>query len=152
MKIYTNAPESVIWAALRESGADFDRFELFRPTDGRNGFDVTLTGDSPRMPNGGRSGWSAGDDHAASWDQWGVFLAAIFRADPDARMGGTAKRPGYANAEDYHWQTCNRFRDGRPGTYHPNHHWAYHPADKVERISHAYCSSVTCSAQKRYRW
>lgn len=48
------------------------------------GFNVTLRGESNRKPNYGTS--RTADrfntyEHAATWDQWGVFLAVLFEAD-----------------------------------------------------------------------
>lgn len=64
-------------------------------------FNVTLTGESKRRPNSGKRG--AGDDYAATWDQWGVFLAMLFALDP------TMVTPYYADADEFHERTSDRF-------------------------------------------
>jgi hypothetical protein len=67
----------------------------------KHAFNVLLTGESRRRPNGGSRG--AGDDYAATWDQWGVFLAVLFDADPNMVT------PHYADAAEFHQRTSNRF-------------------------------------------
>lgn len=45
-------------------------------------FNVKLEGESRRRPNGGASGRDYASGYAATWDQWGVFLAILFDIDP----------------------------------------------------------------------
>lgn len=67
-------------------------------------WEVKLTGHSRRRPNGGTYGSSSGiDDHAATWDQWGVFIAELFARDN--KMTTTY----YASAEEYAHRTGDRF-------------------------------------------
>jgi hypothetical protein len=57
-----------------------------------------------RRPNPGTSRvreWSG--ELAASWTEWGWFLARVFERDPHARCGD------YRGAEDFHAQTGQRF-------------------------------------------
>ncbi len=75
----------------------------------RGALELRLTGNGTRRPNSGR--WGAepyGGEYAATWDEWGVVIAAVYAADPDA-IWGSAKRPVYAGADDFHWQTGERF-------------------------------------------
>lgn len=72
-----------------------------------HGFTVKLTGDAPNRPNG----WNRdrdGDVHAASWDQWGIFLSVLFDRDPDMVVGSVG-RPTYANVYDFDRKTQGRF-------------------------------------------
>lgn len=64
-------------------------------------FDVKLEGESRRRPNGGSSG--AGSGYAATWDQWGVFLAVLFERDPEMLT------PYYTDAENFADRTADRF-------------------------------------------
>lgn len=67
-------------------------------------YDIILSGESGRQMNSGRYGPApCGSTEAATWDQWGIYLAVIFEADP------TAKTDYYADAEDFHRQTGGRF-------------------------------------------
>jgi hypothetical protein len=75
----------------------------------RAAFEVKLTGNSSRRPNPGTGGRYVDGDHAATWDEWGMFLAALFTVDP-AAIVGTVARPTYAGREHFHAVTGNRFR------------------------------------------
>lgn len=113
-------------------------------------FNVKLEGESRRRPNGGASG--AGSGYAATWDQWGVFLAVLFDKDP--RM----VTPYYSNKRDFNYQTLDRFQprgtwtdDGeRDGvTFWPRD---AHGDHKFEFSGIPYRHDCTkCSASKRWR-
>ena len=47
------------------------------------------------------SGWAGGDSGnlAATWDEWGVWMAALYNIDPDAIIGN------YRYREDFYAQT-----------------------------------------------
>lgn len=59
-------------------------------------FEVRLTGESRRRPNSGQYG-ATRDAYAATWDQWGVFLAELFQRDATATIP-SAYRDGEAFA------------------------------------------------------
>jgi hypothetical protein len=118
-----------------------------------------LGGSVPSRTNAGTR--YAGDEQSATWDEWGAVMGAIYAADPDARMGGTSKRPTYGNADHFHFQTGDRFR-GRvelnrpavtadaPTTYlpadtHPRHRWVYQGKTPALAIVHecSECSAIT---------
>lgn len=78
-----------------------------------------------RFKNTGRRGaasdsaWAGNDESvwAATWFEWGWFIAEIFEADPDARWGADPARCaspsyawGYASPEDFHAKTGGVFR------------------------------------------
>ena len=103
-------------------------------------FEIKLSGDSSRGPNSGRYGMDNYGDKAATRDQWGMFLSALFEVDPAARVGG-AKNPIYIDRDHFHWSTGNRYAgtpddngvrriDAPTGTfltagkgYHRRHEW-----------------------------
>lgn len=58
--------------------------------------------------------------NAASWDDYGIALAELFRRDPRAIVG-TAGRPTYDGADDFHERTVNRYRTLTPEQAHHNH-------------------------------
>lgn len=107
-------------------------------------FEVTLTGNSGRRVNTGTSGGHA-EDHAATWDEWGIFLAHLFAVDPQARVGG-AKYPVYADAEEFHDVTYGRFETLAHSDQHKNHRWNYVAPREFE------CTK--CEARKSHalRW
>lgn len=83
-----------VWTSIAEEGSRSREF----------GFVVRLSGSSKsvmqRLP-----------DKAATWDEWGIFIAAIFDADPDAICGW------YKSREDFIAKTCdkyNRIKQYRP--------------------------------------
>lgn len=79
----------------------------------KRAFEVQLSGSSPRQAQSGY--WNA-----ATWDEWGVYLGRLFLLDPE--MTTTY----YADAETFHRQTCDRFRDGTmPEDTHAQHKWVY---------------------------
>lgn len=107
MRIHSNTLSAIdIFEAARIS-----RTTLTWSTQGsrirERSWDVTLTGESKRRPNdrGRHQSW----EFAATWDQWGVFLAVLFDRDPEA-LCGTVKRPAYADRADFHRKTGDRFR------------------------------------------
>lgn len=70
-------------------------------------FNVSLMGTSSRRPNnaaGGRFADGRGDAHAATWDEWGMFLAELFRRDPAAIVPNV-----YESGEHFRWVTGARF-------------------------------------------
>lgn len=81
-------------------------------------FNVNLTGTSSRRPNTGKYG-AVSDEHAATWDEWGMFLAALYAVDPD--MDATY----YADAADFHRQTHDRFHNLTAPYQHRNHDWQW---------------------------
>ena len=87
---------------------DFDQWEDKGSRKRDHAFDVTLTGESRRRPNRGTSADRNHRGYAATWDQWGVFLAALFAIDPNMVT------PYYADAEDFAFRTADRF--GAPET------------------------------------
>jgi hypothetical protein len=79
---------------------------------GGHAFNVALSGSNARRTRNGEA-------HGATWDEWGMFLAAIFDADPAASAGGT-----YPDAEAFHWATGGRFRELLPAGQCAGRGWA----------------------------
>ncbi|MEU7814109.1 hypothetical protein [Pseudonocardia sp. NPDC049154] len=55
---------------------------------------------------------------AATWDEWGIFLAEVFRRDPGATIP-----TAYRSADYFHWATADRFRELRVEDQHIRHRW-----------------------------
>ena len=108
--------------------------DIYRATDGLDGvyadvttvgsrshagaFEVRLTGTSTRRTMDGR-------DQAATWDQWGAFIAGIFEADPVAVLG-SVKSPTYRDSSHFHAVTRYRFDANKlPSDTHQQHRWEY---------------------------
>jgi hypothetical protein len=139
MKIHTSATREQVAEAMRTAMVQPDRFEEKGSRSHVRAFDVTLTGGSNRRPNNGDYNPNS---YAATWDQWGVFIAAIFAIDPDSKM------TYYANAADFHWQTDWRFGDGQfvrwPSDAHGDHKFEF-----TGTVGQQECSK--CSAIKRWK-
>lgn len=101
-------------------------------------WDVSLTGTSSRRTNAGNRG--AGDDYAATWDEWGMFLAELFRRDPEATIPGV-----YDTAGDFDYKTGCRFDDLTPDQQHggSGHRWEFAGTARAR-------SCKTCDAVQRF--
>lgn len=101
MRIHSNKLQySDLWEAAQAARVDMD-MTRHGSRSHEYAFNVKLTGESKRRPNSGKRG--AGDDFAATWDQWGVFIAILFDKDPSIKM------THYENRHDFHVMTNNRF-------------------------------------------
>lgn len=76
-------------------------------------FEVNLGG-SGRM--GGQ--WGQTDGQAATWDEWGMFLAALFALDPEMTVPAA-----YPTREAFTWMTGGRFDTLTPQGQHKTHRW-----------------------------
>lgn len=103
-------------------------------------FDVYLEGSSNRQSNGR-------DHKAATWDEWGMIMAALYVIDPDAMWG--SKAWGYKNVHDFHTQTCDRFANGVPADLHTQHKWQYDHARSMPLSDVAYHYCTGCTARMR---
>lgn len=139
MRIHTNAQATALFHAATASGTSLRVTGHGSRTHDRS-FDVHLTGSSNRRAMSPPKPHGASDDYAATWDEWGVFLAHVFAADPDARCGRSVKRPEYADAVDFHNRTFGRFGSlALPDDTHQQHRWTS-DGDWVQRCT-------KCSAQ-----
>jgi hypothetical protein len=61
-----------------------------------------------RYKNSGSCG--AGSVYAATWDEWGWFMANVFATDPQAVFGSvTGREHSYRGEADFHAQTGGKF-------------------------------------------
>lgn len=90
MRIHTNENTmSNIMSAARMARVSLDVLESHNSKTHDAAFEVILSGASRRRQNTGKS--SREREFAATWDQWGVFLAFLFHIDPDMRAGGSVR-------------------------------------------------------------
>jgi len=118
MRIHTALNGSDVTAAARMAGVQFERCSLHKSRTHTRAYDVILSGSNTRRRNTGTSPYRT-DDYAATWDEWGIFLAELFRRDPQIKCAY------YRDAADFHWQTGNRFKTLRLVDQHRTHNWSY---------------------------
>lgn len=92
--------------------------------------DVSLAGTTHRRNNTGVMG--AGDDFAASWDEWGMFINALFARDSNAIVGP------YKSYAAFQALTDHRFDSLTAPYAHGDHKW--HQGAK--RVECADCSAT----------
>lgn len=120
------------------------RLEVLREHGSRThdqAFEIVLSGSSSRRSQAGN-----GQYPAATWDEWGAFMGALYLMDPDARWG--TKSWGYDDSADFDRKTCGRFRSGQiPADTHPQHKWQYdyEKSSPLSDIARHYCTK--CSAR-----
>jgi hypothetical protein len=123
--------------AAKEAGVNFERCTLHGSRSRDHAFDVILSGNSGRRANFG------GDWEAASWDQWGIFLGRIFKDDPDAVCWA------YKDADDFHWQTGDRFLTLTLKDATRFHKWGLGEYDGYGSTSR--CKHDGCTAIRRWK-
>lgn len=149
MKIHTDTlTVSDVHTAARVARVDLELSEHgSRSRD--HAFAVHLQGESRRRPNR-----QVDSGYAATWDQWGVFLSVLFDLDgaghtfgPSAPMfAGDAGSPVYADRDDFHRKTGDRFVPGGIVTadtvdafpVHGNPHDGTDPFMTVYRVAGSY--------------
>lgn len=121
MRIHTDTVSTVyVYRAAHEaselSGAtvNIEKLQAHGSRTHAGSFDVTLSGDGTLTRRRINYGTSRTLDrfakpYAATWEQWGFFLAAMFRLDPAMRVGSAA-HPVYRDAEHFHAETEGKFR------------------------------------------
>lgn len=121
MRIHTShLSDSDIIRAGRAAGVTFERLEARGSKSRIRAFDVLLAGSGVTGGQWGNSGKDGAAPYkAATWDEWGIFLGALFAADP------AAKCSYYHDAADFHWQTGGRFQELTPARQHIRHKWEY---------------------------
>jgi hypothetical protein len=82
----------------------------------KRSFDIRLTGNSASRPNFGAGN---GDEHAAQWDEWGIFIDTLFTLDPEAIIGVYKTYAAFKEA------TCGRFDTLTGPETHRRHRWDF---------------------------
>lgn len=101
MRIHTNTlTESDIYAAARAARATVEYLSKRGSRTHDHAFEVKLTGNSRRRPNGGSYGADR-DAYAATWDQWGVFLGLLFDTDDTMRTTYDADAGAFGYRTDW---------------------------------------------------
>lgn len=126
-----------VYAAARRAGVSVNELTEHGSRSHGTAFSVYLEGSSPRQSNGR-------DHKAATWDEWGMVMADLYRIDPNAMWG--SKAWGYTNADDFHDKTQNRFAKGMPYDLHTQHKWQYSHRYSRPLSDTPYYECTGCSA------
>lgn len=130
MRIHTDIlTESDLYQAAARAG-DGVRVEMTEHGSRKRAraFDFQLSGTSTRRRNTGNYGaageasyWGPDRSHAATWDEWGMFLGELFRRDPGAVVPNV-----YESGEHFRWVTGARFDTLTPDQQHgaAGHKWS----------------------------
>jgi hypothetical protein len=136
MKLYANeiAEKEIMDAAL-QAGASVEKLIVNRGRRYARSFDVILSGSGAR-----RSQWRDQEVQAATWDEWGIFMARLFDHEPEMRIGP------YRDRDHFRWSTGERYDDLEPAEQHKIHRWRYSWHDyhmQVQECDH-------CEAVRRF--
>ena len=145
MRIHSNTLTSRdVYAAAREARATVEVLTEHGSRSRDHAFEVKLSGESRRRPNGGNYG-AERDVFAATWDQWGVFLQILFDADTDLTIPRA-----YADRDEYIRHTNARFTkigggwtDHWPADAHGDHTFRYAGIPRTH-------ACTKCSAVQRW--
>jgi hypothetical protein len=148
MKIHANQLTAAdIYAAARKAGIDVERLTRHGSRCREVAYDVIFSGIGVTGGQWGNSGThGAGPYKSATWDEWGIALDHIFRADQSVTIPRV-----YEDAEDFRWQTDGRFNGLTRADIHPRHRWNYDPENSRPWGGHAEHTCSGCPAVKRFR-
>lgn len=146
MKIHTNALHLADLAhAAKLAGVDLERCELKGSRSRSHAFDVILSGNGRTGSRWGNTGTSgAAPTKSATWDEWGIFLNALFEADDSVTVPRV-----YVDRESFDWATNARYRTLTPAQAHHNHKWSHSEHSVTGNYSVARCDK--CDAVRRWR-
>lgn len=134
MKIHSNTlTDADLYTAARQAAVGFTRKDAKGSRSRARAWDIILTGHSNTRQN-------FGDDYAATWDEWGIFLGHLFAVDPE--MTATY----YSSADEFHWMTGDRFRTLAHADQHLRHTWKYQGASATGTYAVSECK---CGAIQR---
>ena len=87
------AKDGVTWASIHVEGS----------RSRARGFTVRLSGSH-------KSTMQSLPDKAATWDEWGIFIDALFQRDPDAKIGWYGSRDNFINVTTDEYNRCKTYR------------------------------------------
>ena len=117
MKIWSDTlTQWQLWDAADKAHAKLTDSDQGKARKRSTVWNVALSGDSPYMQ--GTASREPGTK-AATWDQWGIFLNALFELDPEMTT------QYYASATDFHTITGRRFETLTFIDSHRVHKWQW---------------------------
>lgn len=126
MRIHTNALPGHVLGLHRDIDGVSADVQVHGSRTHRYGLEVQLSGSGYRRNSGH---YGASDEIGATWDEWGIWLNLLFELDPGARVGrdfsSNGGRPIYANREDFHHCTDERYKTLKVADQHRRHTWRW---------------------------
>lgn len=123
MKIHTDRlTESDVYAATNAAGMRNVYADVLEKgsRSRKRALEVKLVGNSNRAVNAGTSRYAARGrdaDRAATFDEWGMFINALYLTDPDAIVGP------YQSKDHFERVTRHRYDELTAPYAHGNHQW-----------------------------
>lgn len=138
MRIHANAlTVRNVHAAALKAHVNVVKLDQFGSKSRDHAFEIGLSGSGAH-----RTQYTDLDYPAATWDEWGMFLAYLYRCDDSIVIPRA-----YSDESDFHWQTDGRFRKLWPADQHKLHRWTITRAG--DGVSEAECK---CGAVKRWTY
>lgn len=131
--------EQDIRDAAKIAGAGVYRLGRHGSRSRDHAFDVIIEGS-------GRTGTRYGQNAemiAATWDEWGIALAEMFRRDDSITIP-----PYYHDVEHFHWATTDRFRTLTAADQCIRHRWV--PQGRSAGGAYAVSDCPKCGAHQRW--
>ena len=111
MRIHSNTlTVTDLVESARKANVTFTRNTTHGSKKRKLAYDVILSGNSPFNQNRGNA-------KAATWDQWGIFLAELYKRDNE--MFTTS----YPDMDTFNYATCHRFESLTIENQHIRHKW-----------------------------
>lgn len=132
----TLTSEQIDDAAAKARVNVFDAALSLRANKRAKRWTIYLSGDSPYV-NGHDS-----SRPAATWDQWGIFLNALFETDPNMTTAN------YKDRDTFHAITDDRFATLTYEQSHRRHDWRWMP---IGRVPHYACNGCTAEMWPKAR-
>ena len=139
MKIHYNTlTDQQIWKAAIKAGVIIERFDKSGSATHSAKVDIILSG------SGKRAGFGA-THQSATWDEWGIFLNALFEADSSIMAGPYTSISMFDIVTQYRFQDLNKENQHKRHGWNPNYdcsfscecgadmYNSYHPAVIAQR-------------------
>lgn len=121
MRIHSSVlTENDIREAIHAGGmtaVSFTKLECKGSRKRNHAFEVGLSGSSRYNTNPGNG--SSQRPKAAAWDEWGIFIHALFVKDPSAIIGD------YNGDDEFEYRTMGRFDNLTAPFIHVDHKWEF---------------------------
>ncbi len=146
MRLHTKVSETDVYTAARKAGVEVENLSRHGSRKRSHAFEVTLSGSGSWANSGG---YGAAGHKSATWDEWGIFLDALYRVDAQMVAG-----EAYQGREHFRWVTGARYDNLRPGAQHKRHRWnpQGRSAGGGYYVSECKCGAILRRLAHGHRW